>query len=87
VRVGLGATRSSVDSAGMGTKKSAPTETLTDTLLERVDKLVQADREPILSTTPLSAAVGEIAARTEALEKAVREIALEVQKLSARQTR
>jgi uncharacterized protein YaiL (DUF2058 family) len=67
----------------MATKKSAP-ETLTDTLLERVDKLVQAGRQPILSTTPLSTAVGELAARTEALEKAMREIALEVQKLSAR---
>jgi hypothetical protein len=59
-------------------------KTLTDTLIERVDKLVQASKEPILSTTPVSVAVGELAARTEALEKAVREIAVEVQKLSAR---
>lgn len=57
---------------------------MTDTLIERVEKLIQGDKEPILSTTPLSAAVGELAARTEALEKAVREIALEVQRLSAR---
>jgi predicted sugar kinase len=51
-------------------------------LIERVEKLVQANKEPILSTTAVSVAVGELAARTEALEKAVREIALEVQKLS-----
>jgi len=65
-------------------------ETLTDTLIERVDKLVQAGKpplewgSPLLSTTPTSIAVRELAAQTEALEKAVREIALEVQKLSAR---
>jgi hypothetical protein len=58
-------------------------EALTDTLLERVDKLVQASKQPLLSTTPTTDAIGELAARTEALEKALREIALEVQKLSA----
>jgi hypothetical protein len=61
----------------------APLETLTDTLIERVEKLVQANKRPLLSTTPTTVAVGEIAARTEALENAMREIALEVQKLSA----
>jgi hypothetical protein len=69
----------------MATKKTASSETLTDTLLERVDKLVQASKEPILSTTPVSFAVGELVARTEALEKAVREIAGEVQKLASRE--
>jgi len=64
------------------TKRSAPSETLTDTLLERVEKLVQAHK-PLLSTAPLSDAVGELALRIDALEKAVREIAVEVQKLSA----
>jgi predicted sugar kinase len=58
-------------------------ETLTDTLIERVDKLVQASKEPVLSTTPASLAVQQLVARTEALETAVREIALEVHKLSA----
>jgi len=64
-------------------------ETLTETLSDRVDKLVHprdAPPEwgnPLLSTTPNSLAVAALAARTEALEKAVREIALEVQKLSA----
>jgi len=56
---------------------------LTDTLIERVDTLVRAGKEPIFSTTPTTVVVGELIARTEALEKAVREIALEVQKLSA----
>jgi hypothetical protein len=38
---------------------------------------------PLLSTTPTSVAVRELAAQVEALPDAVREIALEVQKLSA----
>ena len=57
-------------------------ETLTGTLIERVDELVEARKRPLLSTTSTAAAVGELAARTEALENAVREIALEVQRLS-----
>lgn len=47
--------------------------------------------EPVLSTTPTSVAIRELVFRTEALESAVREIALvvgeialEVQKLAAR---
>ena len=61
----------------------------THTLIERVDKLVQAGKAPLewgsphVSTTPTSLAVQELAAQVEALETAVREIALEVQKLSA----
>jgi hypothetical protein len=61
----------------------------THTLIERVDKLVQAGKVPLewgsphLSTTPTSLAVQELAAQVDALESAVREIALEVQKLSA----
>jgi hypothetical protein len=39
---------------------------------------------PLLSTTPTSIAVQELAARTEALEKAVREIALEVEQVLRR---
>ena len=60
----------------------------TDTLIERVDALIQTGKEPLewgspqLSTTPASLAVRELAAQFEALESAVREIALEVQKLS-----
>jgi len=58
-------------------------EALTDTLIERVDKLVQAGKELLLSTTPTSLAIRELFARNEALENAVSAIALEVQKLSA----
>ena len=58
-------------------------ETLTETLIERVDRLVLAEKQTLLSTTPASLAIRELSARTEALEQAVREIALEVQKLSA----
>ena len=62
---------------------------LTDTLIERVDKLVHPRNappewgNPLLSTTPTSLAIRDLAVRTEALENALREIALEVQKLSA----
>jgi predicted sugar kinase len=66
----------------MPTESSARSETLTDTLIERVDKLVQASKEPLLSTTPTSVAISELGLRIEALEKAVREIALEVQRTS-----
>jgi cytochrome c-type biogenesis protein CcmH/NrfF len=64
------------------------TESLTDSLIERVDRLVQLNAplewgNPLLSTTPTSLAVQGLAVRTQALEKAVREIALEVQRLSA----
>lgn len=59
---------------------------LTDTLVERVDELVQQPGKrplvwgnPLLSVTPTSMAVRELAVRVEALENAVREIALEVQ--------
>jgi hypothetical protein len=64
-------------------------ETLTDTLIERVDKLVQASKasiewgSPLLSVTPTSIAIQQLAVQIEALENALREIALEVQKLSA----
>jgi len=64
-------------------------EALTETLMERVAKLVAAEPvppewgNPVLSTTPTPIAIRELALRTEALENAVREIALEVQRLSA----
>jgi hypothetical protein len=64
-------------------------ETLTDTLIERVDKLVQASKastewgSPLLSVTPTSIAIQQLAVLIEALENALHEIALEVQKLSA----
>ena len=64
-------------------------KTLTDTLMERVAQLVPAQNSspewgsPLLSTTPTPIAIRELAVRTEALENVVREIALEVQRLSA----
>lgn len=64
-------------------------ETLNDTLIERVEKLVQASKppaewgSPLLSATPAPMAIRALAAQIEALENAMREIALEVQKLSA----
>ena len=63
-------------------------QTKTDTLVERVERLVQAEDPPLvwgnprLSSTPTSLAIRELAARTEALQDAVREIAREVQRLS-----
>lgn len=61
----------------------------TDSLVERVDMLIEAAKAPLewgsprLSTTPTSLALRELVAQVEALESAVREIAFEVQKLSA----
>jgi hypothetical protein len=65
------------------TERRAPLESLTDSLIERVDTRVKASKRPLLSTTPDSVAVRELAAQVNALENAVRQIALEVQKLSA----
>jgi hypothetical protein len=64
-----------------------------DTLIERVHRLVQASKPPAewgsprLSVTPTSIAIRELAAEIEALESAVLEIALEVQKLSTEDAR
>jgi hypothetical protein len=59
-------------------------EAMMDTLTARVDQLVEARKHPVLSTTPTSVAIAELLARNEALEQAVREIALEVAQLSRR---
>lgn len=63
---------------------------MTNTLIERVDTLIRTRKAPLewgsprLSATPVSLALQQLAAETAALEEAVREIALEVQKLSDR---
>jgi hypothetical protein len=58
-------------------------ETLAETLSQRVDELIRTHKsEKLLSTTGSQAALAELAARTEGLEQAIREIALEIQKLS-----
>ncbi len=62
-------------------------ESLEATLYERVDQLVQSHKgqEPLLSTMGTQALVEELVSRTHGLEQAVREIALEVEKLAALQ--
>ena len=60
-------------------------ETLGGTLCERVDELIRSQRQPLLSTTGSQVAIGELIARSEGHEKAIREIALEVEKLAASQ--
>ncbi len=59
-----------------------------NTLLERVEELIQPPSErplvwgnPLLSVTPASMAIRDLAVRTVALETAVREIANELQRL------
>ena len=58
------------------------------TLMERVDLLVQELGSPVewghplSSTTPKAHAIQNLAERTQALEAAVREIAFEVQRLA-----
>ena len=60
------------------------------TLIERVDELTQASRTPLewgsphLSATPTAMRIDGLVAQFAALEEAMREIALEVEKLSAR---
>ena len=61
-------------------------EDVTDTLTERVERLVRPTGgglewgHPLLSTTPTRVAIHDLALRIEALEHAVRELALEVQR-------
>ena len=63
---------------------------MTETLGKRVNELVSPSKtapewgSPLLSTTPTPIAIQELARQLEALKDAVREIALEVQKLSRR---
>jgi hypothetical protein len=64
-------------------------ETLKDTLMNRVSRLLPAtDAKPewgsaSLSTTPSTLAIQDLAARVEALENALREIARELQQLAS----
>jgi hypothetical protein len=54
------------------------------TLSQRVDELLRSyEDSPLLSTMGTQAAIAELAARMRGLERALREIALEVQKQSA----
>jgi hypothetical protein len=56
-----------------------------ETLYERVDELIGGHKGPLLSTTGTHAAIRELIARSEGLEKAIREIAVDVQELAAAQ--
>jgi hypothetical protein len=53
-------------------------QSMTETLSERVERLVRANRTPVLSTTPPSVALAELASRIEALEDALLELARNV---------
>ena len=56
-------------------------ESSDEPLCVRVDELIRSHkREPLPSTTGSRAFIEELAARSEGLEEAIREIALEVQK-------
>lgn len=57
--------------------------TLTETLSERVDKLIEAQKssEPLLSVTPAPVVIGELLRRCEGLEHAIREIATDIERL------
>jgi hypothetical protein len=60
-------------------------ETLDDALKERVDELTGSGkpRQRPLSTMGTQAAIAELIARNERLERAVAELALEVERLAA----
>ena len=81
---------SGTSSAAAQGKGARPSDTKPETLVERVNRLVQPRDSlrlwgnPRLSSTPSSLAIRELAIQNEALQDAVREIAEEVQKLSER---
>ena len=56
--------------------------TMNETLSERVQELLTQAREPILSTTGTRAALEALEARTQALERAVAELAEALEGLS-----
>ena len=60
-------------------------ETQYETLSDRVDNLIRSHKcvQPLLATTTTHETIRELIARSEGLEKAVREIAREVEGLVA----
>lgn len=78
----------STPSGGVSADVPAASETPADALIERVEELIQAGKvplvwgSPLVLATPTSLAIQQLAVQAEALEKAVREIARVVQKLS-----
>jgi hypothetical protein len=71
--------------------KEAGMEAMDVTLCERVDQIICSHKgvgaQPLLATTTTHAAIHELIRRSEGLEEAVREIALDVQKLETAQER
>ena len=61
-------------------------EDVYETLSTRVDQLLAAHKGPFLSTTGTHTAIRELIARSEAHEKAIRELAREVEQLASRQS-
>jgi hypothetical protein len=51
------------------------TQTQTESLAERVERLLQESRKPLLSTASTSDAIAELLARIETMERAMQEIA------------
>jgi hypothetical protein len=73
----------------LGCEKRCSAESLSNSLADRLERLLHPSKplewgHPLVSTTPTSVAIDELTRRTEALENALREVALEVQKLSDR---
>ena len=61
-------------------------DTLSRALSERVDEVIRAHQtEPFLSTTGTRSAIDELVRRFAGLEEALREIALEVERIAASQ--
>jgi hypothetical protein len=54
-----------------------------ETLAERVEVLIRAHKHPLLSTTGTHGAITEVIERIEGLERAILEIACEVEELAA----
>ncbi len=53
-------------------------------LVARIDELIESHRtQPLLSTTGMPGAIGELARRNEGLDQAVRALARAVEKLAA----
>lgn len=63
------------------------TETPYKTLYERVDELIQRQGQswPLRHTTTTHDAIAGLVSRTQVLEEAIRELALEIQKLASPQ--
>ena len=61
-------------------------EDVYETLSGRVEVLIRAHKHPLLSTTGTHGAITEVVERIEGLERAIVEIAREVEQLAARQS-